>query len=281
MTSQNREIKISKEDHQKLEAASTKSVETVLPWAHQLAAGRVDDQLYQGYIQTEEYRQLRNKLAAGIGGVIVVFGTQVVGKTAALRHLYYDLNPQKHSQLNDVTSLLINWGDKREQIWARLDAGNRFFAYHQGHPYECSLELLGTYRRQLLAELNEEHFLPIKLPNGKELPTDPKDLDIEWAEKQLGKAKCEELREVVWFYYIATRKAILIDLPDYAKTDKRILNRHLSEISQLSTRLAMRAIPSSILASSTVLANRRKRFVSFLPKSMPGVAATFASLSSL
>jgi hypothetical protein len=220
------------------ETGRVRSADSVLHWAHNLAAGSLDDQLDEGYIHTVEYDQLRNRLIAGTGGIMVVFGTQGVGKTAALRHLFYELNPKEHSQDGDLTFLLVNWVDMREQIWD-FPPANRFFVRHSSHPSDLMIESISSYRLLALTEL-KSRFIPIKLPKGKELPTRHFDLDRVCAEELLGKSSSGKLTEGLWFDCMASKKGILIDLPDYAKTDRRILNRHLSQISQLWNRLEQR-----------------------------------------
>lgn len=219
------EIKISREDHQKLDAELTKSARGIREWYTNLAAGPVDGKFDMGYIVTPQVQQLKDRLSAGTGGMYLLTGTQGVGKSATLRHIFYDFNPKEHSGTPDVS--MFHW-DSDERNRPTFDYNNPFFAW-----FDDQIELRGRYRRRLEMELGRLRFSPIKLPAGRQLPNNTNNLDIEWAEKVLGPVKCKNLRNEVLVLLLRSRKILLIDLPDYSRTDTRMRTRHISEISWL------------------------------------------------
>jgi hypothetical protein len=220
-------------------------VEAVLRWARQLATGSMDPD--DDYLRTNSYMRLYEMLSTATTGLIAVVGVQGIGKTAALKSLFYDLNPQKHDHESDLDALLINWKGERHQVENFLNSDNSSLANHPAHPYESALELATSYRNRLIDELGKFRFEQVKLPKGKGLPTEPKKLDVLWAEKQIGKSRCRELREAAWFAYIYSKRVVLIDLPDYARSDKRLLMRHLSEVYSLWMRVSQLTTPPVIV----------------------------------
>jgi len=229
-------VKPTKENEQKLEAASTKTIDQVLRWGHSLATSPADEKYKDGYFRTIQYQQLHNTISSKTTRTLALTGAQGVGKTAALVRLHHDLSPS-----NIHNSLLMNWGDKNEQTQAILNSDNEFFMF------DGSKLLNYMYRDLLFTEFKNTHFAPIKLPKGKLLPDSPRDLDIQWAEKTLGKARCRALREEAWFKYLSLYKIILIDLPDYARTDRRLLTRHLNQIYKLWIKLGNLGNPPTLV----------------------------------
>src|SRR5208282_422379 len=53
---------------------------------------------------------------------------------------------------------------------------------------------------------------------------------LAWAEKAIGRREAERVREQVWLDVILEKRLLLIDTPDYSKTDRRLMAKDLDEI---------------------------------------------------
>jgi len=227
------EIKLSNNNQENLEASHVNSIKQVLPWSHNLAASPTDKKNKDEYFRSPQYERLHETVSSGTTSILALTGVQGVGKTACLIQLHHDLGI--------YNSIPVNWGDLNEQIRAILNPNNGFFTIKDSRLLKL------YYLALLLAELRRPRFVPIKVPKGQKLPDDVDSLDIEWTEKALGKARTRELREKTWFKYFSEFRVILIDLPDYARTDKRLLTRHLNQIYRLWTKLTELENPPTLV----------------------------------
>jgi hypothetical protein len=161
------------------------------------------------------------------GGLVAVVGAQGVGKSAVLLRLFH---------LPDGKRLLINWSEPNEQMRDLL-RHDLIISPAQTPFANLKESFESTYRTLLRAEIGRGRMVPIRLPKGRSLPADLRSLDVEWAEKQLGRSRCAALQGQSWLMVLRRAEALLIDLPDYARTDKRFLTRDLNEIYRLWNRL--------------------------------------------
>jgi len=182
-------------------------------------------------------RRLAHELVFKRGGVIVLIGLQGVGKSSALNATYTDIAlksaearrkasegknaDSKYQQIHDI--LLLKWR-RQTELFESLLLGT----------HEVSHEYLRRYRTRLL-ELLKPHFLWL----DAELGGRPERLNIDWAEKKLGKAAAKNLRKSVWLEMLADVDTILVDTPDYSKTDRRLAAKDLDEIYWLWNYLAL------------------------------------------
>jgi uncharacterized membrane protein len=89
---------------------------------------------------------------------------------------------------------------------------------------------ISTYVNRDRAEM----LLPMLKRNlpSSEVPSHAEDVNVEWAEMQLGftKSQIKETRKTSWLRVLGWKKMILIDTPDYSKTDKRMMAKDLDDI---------------------------------------------------
>ena len=65
----------------------------------------------------------------------------------------------------------------------------------------------------------------------REAQRKPETLNFNWAEKAFGSHRAVNgLRKVVWFETLRGKRTILIDMPDYSKTDKRAMAKDFEEV---------------------------------------------------
>ncbi len=212
----------------------------VTRWARQLAAGSPDWRSMERYVFTDPFLGLRNRLESAQGELIGLVGTQGIGKTAALYSLNHYLNTLAHP----IEALHVNWVDPAEQIRQLLHLSQNVFVDVTGQLGQTN-QFLWRYRLYLHHDLKTGS---LKLPNGITIPQNSADLDLSLAEKLLGRARCAERRDNAWFNACADPRVLLIDLPDYSKTDRRLFDRHLSQINQLWIRFQESGSPTVVVA---------------------------------
>jgi len=66
----------------------------------------------------------------------------------------------------------------------------------------------------------------------------PETLNPEWAERQIGRKNVEILRQTVWLETLRSKETILIDTPDYSKTDRRLMAKDVEELYWLWDQLS-------------------------------------------
>jgi len=190
----------------------------------------------QWYVWPDPVRRLARELNFMRGGVIVLIGLQGVGKSSALKAICTDLTIKNmeaqrkasegkrvdshFQQIHDI--LLFKWR-RQSELFESLLLGT----------HEVSYEFLRRYCTRLL-ELLRPQFPRLDL----ELEGRPERLNTDWAEKKLGKAAAKNLRKSVWLKMLADVGTILIDTPDYSKTDRRLAAKDLDEIYWLWNYLA-------------------------------------------
>jgi len=79
----------------------------------------------------------------------------------------------------------------------------------------------------------------MSLLDVQRLRAHPESLNFAWAEKILGRVVSNRLYQVVWLEMLGNAKTILIDMPDYSKTDRRLFAKDLDEIFWLWNHLAV------------------------------------------
>ena len=223
---------------------ATSHLRPVLQWSSELSAIDVNESDNPGWVITEPYQGILRKTLTVKGGLFAILGTQGVGKTATLHRLLPILNSA------DRHAVLINWSEPNEQIQDLLRYDYGLPIVHKDHPLTDLRERSDViYRSLLLIEIRKHRMVPIRLPEGTAVPDNLASLDVDWAEKLLGRSKCASVREQTWFRAIRLAKVVLIDLPDYARTDKRLMTRDLNRIYRLWKRLHDYRDPPSIVVS--------------------------------
>jgi DNA-binding transcriptional ArsR family regulator len=92
--------------------------------------------------------------------------------------------------------------------------------------HEASAQFQRRYLGALVAQ-SKSRF-PLLIP--REVENHPERLNPDWAAKMLGKSAIRTIQQVSWLNMLLDKKLILIDTPDYSKTDRRLMARDLDEI---------------------------------------------------
>ena len=207
------------------------------------------------YVCPAEIANLAHQIDSFGGGLIGLVGAQGIGKSSALRALYLGL-PGSLCPEND--KVFFKWRSGQALYETFLDFRN-----------DSQRSFLKTYLSKLVEELYERHSKLnaqdkeelslfeqgvqyfIQHPNVPHVPHGK----YAWAERRLGRGLVSELRREVWLGMIEYKQIVLIDTPDYSKTDKRRMDSDLNEIYWLWNRFI-----SDGSAATFVVAIQREMF---------------------
>jgi hypothetical protein len=159
------------------------------------------------------------------GGIIGLIGLQGVGKSSALTALY-----KRYIDAHDSKEIILFKWRRKQELFNNLLIGT----------HEASQHFRDEYADILLKELR------FRFPD-EELPANHYGLSIDAAEKELGSSISRKLREKAWFSLLCKRHVVLIDTPDYSKTDRRAMATDLQEIYWLWSNLAESNWPPTIV----------------------------------
>jgi len=220
-------------------ASSENKLEEIRNWSSALTAEERDcywSALY--YVWPKNAIKLRELLKSSHRKLIAVTGVQGVGKTSAMHALQFpsqapylaailrddDRHDGKHLELEKVKAknatkrnVAFNWGEMRSFL-----NGNG--------PRPNSIGLFSSFGTMYLHEINSSlAFKPFKsrrVPSGQRLP-------LEVAELHLGKTRVRQARWNAIKNFVQNASTILIDMPDYSKTDRRLMVNDLEAIQAL------------------------------------------------
>jgi len=218
-------------------------------WAANLA-GETREPDYV-YFCPEEMRELSLQLSFLQNAIVGLVGQQGIGKSSVLielsRHPIY--TPKGGSQHSD--RVLFKWRSQPQLFDVFLDpnslAYEEFVLRYAERLYDELDRLANTKPTDQTDNARPGVFLDqikhsLSLPHRESfdlLDVDPKvKALLELAESQISKQFIQKSRRDAWFETITTKKLILIDTSDYSKTDKRRMDRDLSEIYWLWNKLA-------------------------------------------
>jgi hypothetical protein len=145
------------------------------------------------------------------GGIIGIVGLQGVGKTSAL--LWLDAIEKVPRERYEV--ILFRWRREKDLFDSLLNGS-----------HEASSDFLIEYETRLKELLGESVESVQSLPVSGVV------------EGRLGRLQAERLPKRAWLDFLRRRKVILIDMPDYSKTDRRAMARDLDDIYRLWNSLA-------------------------------------------
>jgi predicted transcriptional regulator len=224
------------------------NVVQVREWANQLAGETRDsDWLCSSYIPPEVFEDVHEELKNSKRGLIGLVGQQGVGKSSALMALQKGI-PFRYSRQR----VLFKWHRKAELFKALLTFT------HEATDVFVPLYLLSlaVELRSKLKEMNEADKKKFdafhKQADSWYLGREDRDLvllDICWAEARLGKAASQVLRMDTWLKVLSEKAVILIDTPDYSKTDKRQMDGDLQEIYWFWNQLISTGCDSTIVVA--------------------------------
>ncbi len=184
------------------------------------------------YICPEEVSKLARQIDVMRRGLIGLVGRQGVGKSSALIALADHL---PGTVLFPKEKVLFTWRNPPQLYDVFFDRGNpshkeflKLYSEKLGDQLPSpSLVRVGSWpdiRKQDRIEhfeANVEKYIESGIGWKAE---------VDWAESVLGKRAVSKLRQEIWFLMVSWKCVILIDIPDYSKTDQRKLNRDLNEI---------------------------------------------------
>lgn len=137
------------------------------------------------------------------GSIVGIVGLQGVGKSHVLMML---------SEFHKIE------GESNEVIFFKWRRESDILKSLLGGNHEASIEFLFEYRRRYLDDLGVG---PRQLPGA---------VSVSDIESFLGNSEAEKLQRAVWINILQMKKLILIDTPDYSKTDRRLMAKDLEGI---------------------------------------------------
>jgi len=189
------------------------TAEGVRAWASQLAAESRDrDNASRFYVCPKSFFRIMEQLRCTEGCIIGVVGLQGIGKSSAL----LALEETEKIRLEQTEVVLFKWQREKDLYESLLEEN-----------HEASQEFLQKYREALfntgrvLRKPPEMYMIPVRT-----------------IERLVGKNACEVLRGRTWLDILRRKKDILIDTPDYSRTDKRAMARDLDDIYRLWVNLS-------------------------------------------
>jgi len=188
------------------------SIAEIYSWASALAAESRDPQsLAESYVWPRSLIGISDLLDRMRGGLIGIIGLQGVGKSTALMVL--DATEKVRMERRDV--VFFKWRRQKQLFKSLLDRS-----------HEASEDFLQEYGLKLVG-----------IVKSSSEDADPVALDS-LLQRKVGRSKIESLRGAVWIHFLRDKRLILIDTPDYSKTDRRAMATDLGEIYWLWNNLA-------------------------------------------
>jgi hypothetical protein len=156
------------------------------------------------------------------GGIIGLVGLQGVGKSSALRALYVarmrmaeaKRRVRSKEEEADYDVIFFKWLRQPELFQSLLDG-----------IHEASTDYNYDYKKILSEELESRNA---ESPLGSGVS--PELINVDSAERELGSTTVKKLRQITWLLLLRRKNLILIDTPDYSKTDRRLMAKDLQEI---------------------------------------------------
>jgi len=201
----------------------------VRSWANQLAGeARDPDWLHYSYVVPDVLQDIALELENSRRGLIGLVGQQGVGKSSALMALLkgipFSLRPANEK-------ILFKWRREKDLYTSLVN-----------NTHEGSEHFMPRYLRALSKELESRYFRHYEDDERfqrfrerveghvqyREIGPDAS--DILWSEGIIGKTVSQKLRKETWRNALLSKEIILIDTPDYSKTDKRAMDADLQDI---------------------------------------------------
>jgi len=211
-------------------------ISQVYAWASQLASeSRGIAWITRWYIWPPAVGQIYRHLKTAEGSIVGLVGLQGSGKTSALTAIMIGLILEESRDYQKQVGKEPDSSHEYSSVffkWRRLD---ELMPLLLGGRHELSSSFLREYRAELFMQL-VSHQVQLT----KELVENPQSLNLAWAEPRFSKVALQELRQSAWLGMLREKRTILIDTPDYSKTDRRRMSTDLSEIYWLWDALCRR-----------------------------------------
>ncbi|MCJ7635767.1 hypothetical protein MUP77_25665, partial [Candidatus Bathyarchaeota archaeon] len=200
-------------------------IKEIYSWASQLAAeSRFSTWMNYYYVWPKTVLRILDRLGSMSGGIIGLLGLQGVGKSSALRALYVArmrmaeakrrVRSKEQVEEADYDVIFFKWRRKPELFQSLLDG-----------IHEASTDFDYEYKKMLSEELESRSGgSPFASKFSPEL------ISVDSAERELGGTAVKNLRQITWLLLLRRKNLILIDTPDYSKTDRRVMAKDLQDI---------------------------------------------------
>jgi hypothetical protein len=218
----------------KPEPGNSVPVSEIYSWASRLAfESRRAFWIGGWYVCPDAISRIIKQLETMRGGIIGLIGLQGVGKSNALYEIYAarrNALDQARRQPPEIDTHGVRLEDDYDTVLFKWRRHPELFASLLMGTHEASSEFRLEYMKSLSEEIAE------RFPRGDRRSIHGGNLNIE-VEAELDKQTIGRLREISWLN-VLRRKTILIDTPDYSKTDRRMMAKDLEGIYWLWNTLA-------------------------------------------
>jgi hypothetical protein len=270
---------------EKPEPDNSVSTNEVYSWASQLASeSRTLDWVLHWYVLPDSVREIIRKLETMNGGIIGLVGLQGVGKSGALQAIYRSRIEQVGRQRAEDPDakrpvphhayriVLFKWRRESELFRSLLngshEASESFLSEYLPELLERSSTThapAAPSRSQLLYKLSLLEQETKALTSRLAAQRDPGFYasgaaleEVDRLERKFDKATLGKLRQSAWLRMLRRSEIVLIDTPDYSKTDRRLMAKDLQDIYWIWNTLASSS--SSSIPPSIVLAIQKEMF---------------------
>ena len=203
-------------------------------WAsHITAETRGSTWIAGQYLMPDEVSSLCRKLTTAHGGLYALIGYQGVGKTSALPAIAHTL---RESETNNLV-YLFKWRRPTELISDLLTSDDNL-AERLRKVYAARLGQALKGRRPDRGQVYSSDGAFSKILQYKTMLEGLLSSDFVEAERMAGKGLVEQLRHDSFLQILGEAQTILIDLPDYSRTDMRRVSTDLETIHWIWNRLA-------------------------------------------
>jgi hypothetical protein len=255
----------------------------IYSWASQLASeSRKPDWVFYWYVWPDAVREIIRKLETTSGGIFGLVGFQGVGKSSALQATYRTRIEQMDRQWassgekgpvprHAYRIVLFKWRRESELFRSLLNGSHEASESFLSEYLPDLLQRSSIHTPSVRSRSGLHYKLSVLEQEAKSLTSrlaaerDPEFYasgaarkEVDRLERKFDKATLKKLRETAWLRVFGQNETILIDTPDYSKTDRRLMAKDLDGIYWLWNTLASSA--TSAITPNIVLAIQKEMF---------------------
>ena len=215
--------------HQRVTVEDASLIVQVRSWASLLASESRDPTwIRDGYVMPDTVARLLAHLRTVHGSVVGLVGFQGVGKSSALLALSTGLREHKDKSASGLDTVLFKWRRSSELFKTLL-----------GIDHEASVQFLTEYYPKIRPREETNRSLPtiwaatlskIRQQTQALLDEQPWLANFDYEESKRSKTEVERFRREAWIEMLKRKHTIFVDMPDYSKTDRRLMAKDLEEI---------------------------------------------------